>query len=472
MEGDEQFSARVAQALEERRKSIDAHELPRLKELFQVFHASVQGLHQILKRKGLVAEDPYKSEQKISDIFPPADEPYLESEQELVIGIRLDAYDNTLEFLNNYFEFRPAALGFGELKKLSDVARFIGWDQFTSHSQKPTTRGLADLLNRARGGQDSLANGVISDSLDQLRKNLQAILGHIKTITILKREEYKQMLRERVLPSIAGPPSLEEIRSKQKELSLPGRFIAELAEEVLAETVGAHREERRQEVLERLRSTKRAAKKPRPQESLRDALLAAIRGLAAASRPLDTVSENLSVNVEVLRSRRRSLSQRFREWVDRLTNREPRKTSYQIEYPDDATGAPHAETVVLDDFVELLAKKAKLYGSFLTRSGRAWAKLGAATDDQLYQYVEKELGECHRIHRRAAAFDELLKRGIDSDERRKMKGVKIELTALRNAIATASQLKHEYVAKKGEYEQMKQLGIETERSASDGYAAR
>ena len=460
-EGDDQFAIRVAQAIEERQKSIEADEIPRLRELFRLLHASVQGLHQILIRKGLVHEDPYKGDQRISDISPPPDDPFLDSEQGHVVGIRLDAYDNTLMFLNSSFEFRLAALGFRELVKLSAVAQYISWDEFTSHSQRPTTRGMADLLHRARGGQDSLANGVISDSLAQLTKNLEAILAHIRTITIVKREEYKQTLRERVLPSIPGTPSLEEIRAKHKALALPGALIPELAEEVLSETVGDQRDERRQEVLDRLRSDTRAEKKKsRPKESERDALISAIRGLAAASRSLDTISDNLRVNVEVLRSRKRGFSHRFRAWIDRITNREPQKTTYQIEFLDEATDLPHTEAVVLDDFIDLGKKKARLYGSFLARTGGPWAKLQTASDEQLVRYVEKEIGECRRIHRRAAAIDELLKHDVSADERRKMKGVKIELTALKNAIATASRQKHEYAARKGEHEQMRRLGID------------
>ncbi|MFW6231976.1 MAG: hypothetical protein ACOC37_02865 [Spirochaetota bacterium] len=75
MEGDQPFRARVAQAIEDRRSAIESDELPRLKELFRVFHTSFQGLHQLLIRKGLVQQDPYKDEQKISDITPPDDEP-------------------------------------------------------------------------------------------------------------------------------------------------------------------------------------------------------------------------------------------------------------------------------------------------------------------------------------------------------------------------------------------------------------
>lgn len=469
MEGDRSFAEQIDSALAARRGSIESDELPKLKELFRVFHSSLQGLHQLLLRKGLVQEDPYKSEQKISDIAPPEDDPYLDSERDLAIGIRLDAYDNVLEFLNNYFEFRVDALGFRELKRLTDVVRFVTWDSLTSHSPKPTTRGIADLIGRARGGHDSFANSIISDSLEQLSRNSKAIIDQIKTITTFKREEHKQVLRRQLLPSIGDlsrlkpddPASLDEIRAKHRELGLPGPFVPELASELLAEEVGPDAEARRRDALERLHAKGQAKKKARPTESLRDVLVSAIRALAAASRPLETIGENLRTNAEVAQEQDRTFGARFRAWIDKLTNRAPAKISYEVEYTEESTGTRHAETIILDDFVEKIAKKSRLYGAFLARAGGPWAKLQKASDEQLYQYINKELGECHVVHRRAGALDAHLKAKAPVAERKRMKGVKIELTSVRNAIVKSNQLKHEYVAKKEELEQLRKLGVDT-----------
>ncbi len=468
MEGEQPFSELVAKAIEDRRRIIHEEDLPGLKELFRVYHASLQGLHQLLIRKGLVQQDPYKAEQRISDITPPQDDPYLESERELALGVRLDAYDNTLEFLNNYFEFRLEALGFRELRKLSDLARYINWRQLTSHSQQPTTRGIADLIGRARGGQDSFANGVISDSLTQLARTLESIQSQVKAITVFKREEYKQILRTRVMPSIPDvarlspedTASLEEVRGHYRKLELPEPFIPELAAETLAEMHGDQAQARREEVLQRLRSQKRESRRKRPGESLRDVLISSVRSLSAASRPLDTIAENLQTNADIARSRSRGLGQRVRDWIDRLTNRQPAQTIYRVEYTDESTGTRHSEPVVFDEFMNRTTRKARLYSAFLARTGGPWEKLQAASDEQLYRFIEKELGECHLIHRRAGAIDDHLKGAAPSAERKRMKGVKIELSALRNAIVKANQLKHEYTAKKGEIEQMKNLGVE------------
>ncbi|MFW5684317.1 MAG: hypothetical protein ACOC1I_05650 [Spirochaetota bacterium] len=468
MEGDRPFSEQLAQAVEQRRATIETDELPKLKELYRVFHSSFQGLHQLLIRKGLVQQDPYKGEQKLSDITPPTDDPYLESERDLAVGIRMDAYDNTLEFLNNYFEFRIDALGFRELKQLSDLVRYITWDQLSASSPRPTTRGVADLVSRARGGQDSFANSVISDALEQLAQKSKAIVDQIKTIGTFKREEYKLTLREQLLPVLEhpdqlvpeDPDSLDRMRRKHKEIGIPAPFVPELASETLAEEYGPEADRRRAEVLERLHATKKPQKKARPKESLRDVLIGAIRGLASASRPFEAIADHLLANAEVVQTQAKSFGQRFREWIDKLTNRKPAKTTYEVEYTDESTGAVHTEPVVFDDFIASLTKKSRLYASFLARSGSPWTKLQKATDEQLYQYINRELGECHTIQRRAAALDTHLKSLVPAPERRRMKGVKIELSHIRNAVANSNQLKHEYVAKKEEHEQLRKLGID------------
>ncbi|MFW5789467.1 MAG: hypothetical protein ACOCW3_05975, partial [Spirochaetota bacterium] len=245
-----------------------------------------------------------------------------------------------------------------------------------------------------------------------------------------------------------------------RQLGLPGPFIPELASEVLAEEYGPDAEKRRAEVLERLQSSDASSKKARPKESLRDQLVAAIRALSAASRPLETIGENLRTNAEAAQTQKKGFGQAFREWIDRLTNRTPAKTTYEVEYTDESTGSRHTETIVLDDFLERIGKKSRLYGAFLARSGGPWAKLQKASDEQLYQYINRELGECHVVHRRAGALDAHLKAKAGPAERKKMKGVKIELSSLRNAIVKANQLKHEYVAKKEELEQLRKLGMD------------
>ncbi len=468
MAGERPYAMQLAEAIEARSSALENQELPQLKEGFRVFHASFQGLHQLLVRKGLVKEDPYKSDQKISEIKVPDDDPYLDSEREMVIGMRLDAFDNVLEFLNNYFEFRIQTLGFRELKQLTDLTKFVDWKSFMTHSPRPTTRGAAEIVGRARGGNDSFAASVITDALDQLARKATEIQTLIKTVSAFKREEYKLEVRERLLPSIDSPESidatdpsaLDKLKRQAKQVGMSPPFVPELVAEVLREEFGEEAEALREQALGRLKTVKKVAKKKRPTESGTDLLIAAIRGLASASRQLDVVADRLAVNHEAVANRSKTFAQKFRDWVDRLTNRQPPKVTYTVSYTDENTGSRHSEPIVFSDFLELIRKKAKLYNSFLARTGSPWLKLQKASEEQLQKYLDKELGDLHGIHRRAGALDTHLKEQVSDSEKRTMKGVKIELTAVRNAIVSTNQAKHEYTAKKSELDQMRKLGID------------
>jgi hypothetical protein len=469
MDAQRPFTEQLSQAIEQRRATIDKEEIPRLKELFRVFHSSLQGLHSTFLRKSLVQQDPYKEEQKVVELKTPPDEPYMDSERDTVIGVRLDAYDNLLEFLGSYYEMRADVLNFRELKKLSDVVKYIHFDRLTTSSPLPTTRGVAELVGKSRDGNDSFANSIVSDSLDQLAKKTKEIITLIKTIGTFKREEHKLMLREQVFSGMDQPEqlqpedeaSLKKIREQFKAAGCEGPFVPELAGEVLAEDYGPQGESLREEALQRLHATAARQKRQKPKESLRDILVNALRSLAAASRPLDTIIDRLRANQELIQSQKRGFGQRFREWIDKLANRGTTEVIYNVEFVDETSGTRHSESVRFESFVEQMAKKSRLYASFLAKSGSTWTKVQSAEDDQLYNYVTKELGECHVIHRQAQALDVHIKSEAPQPIRQKMKGIKIELTGIKNATASASQLVHEYVAKKDEHEQLKKLGVDT-----------
>jgi hypothetical protein len=467
MEGDLPFEARLSQAVAARRTAIDRQEIPKLKELFRVFHSNMQGLHGILIRKSLVQQDPYKDEQKIVSLKNPPDDPYMESERDVVLGVRLDAYDTLLEYVDSYVEIRSDTIDFKQMKGLADVVRYIQWDHLTTSSPLPTTRGLAELTGRARSNTDSLANSVLTDSIAQLAKLGKEIVAQLKHIGVYKREEYKLTLREQVFPKIADASSLQAddtasiqiVKKAYKEAGIEGPFIPELASEIIAEDHGDEGQHLQSEALRRLEAAVSKKKSQKPKVSLRETLVASIRGLSAASRQFDVIVENLRHNNDALAHQKKSFGQRFRDWIEKITNQKMRELTYRAEFIDENTGAKQSEVIRFEEFVGSVNKKARLYGAFLSKSGNAWTKLQAAGDEQLLNYITKELSECHMLHRRAQALDTAMKSEAPPLVRQKMKGIKIELTGIKNAIAAANQLKHEYVAKKDEQEQMEKLGV-------------
>jgi hypothetical protein len=471
MEGDPSFIAALTESIEQRHRHIEHTELPKLAERFRVFHASLQSLIAVMVRKGLIQEDPYKTEQKISDIVMEPDTEFTDSEMVVVLGIRMSQLDNILDYANNYVEFSIQALNFTEIKKLMELARYIAWDDLKINSPRPTTQAIASLMGRLKAGTDSLAAGILNSALTQLNDGCVGIVDQLKAIRTFQRERYKLDLRTMVFPKIENaatlvgddPASLKRVRSAFVQSGMGGPFIPELASEVINEEYGPKAAECRSETLHRLHMTAetKKSKKSAP-VPLNQILIEAIRSLAAASRSLDGALERLRENAAIIHARKQSIGTRLREWIDKLTSRKAANEVYDLEFMDEATGTRHRESVDLDKFLEKLHKKAQVYGGILSRTGSLWAKIEKAGDDQLYQFINKELGDVHLIHRRANAFDAYFKAQTTRDEKRRLRGIKIELTTIRNAIAKSSQLKHEYVSRKEEQDQLKKLGIEAE----------
>lgn len=467
MEGDRSYIAALTESIEQRHQFVEHTFLPEVKERFRVFHASLQSLLAVMVRKGLIQEDPYKTDQQISDIEMPEDVEFSDNDRPVVVGIRLSNLDNVLEYTVSYVDFSVAHLGFTELKKLADLVRYIAWDDLKNNSPRPTTRAVAQLMGKLRAGADSLATGILTSAMTQLSDGCRDIVSDLKTVRAFQRERYKLDFRTMVLPQVenlqqhgAGTAEdLKAIRPVFASSGMGGPFIPELVLEILAEDFGPESDTKRAETLASLQTRTEPKKKAAAQVSLKQILIDAIRSVAASSRSVEASLERLRENANILQSRKRSFTERFREWLDRVFRRGTAEHLYELQFMDEATGTRHRESVDMDGFLEKLHKKAQSYSGILSRTGSLWAKIEKANEDQLYKFLNQELGDLHLIHRRSIAFDAFFKAQTTQEEKRKLRGIKIEITTMRNAIAKASQLKHDYAARKDEADQLKKLGM-------------
>ena len=96
------FQNALADALEKRREWLDRSEMPRIKDEFRMLQSAFTGLHNVLLKKGILHEDPYKNEEKIGDLQIPPEGPFSETEKIDQISIRLSKYESQLDFLVNF----------------------------------------------------------------------------------------------------------------------------------------------------------------------------------------------------------------------------------------------------------------------------------------------------------------------------------------------------------------------------------
>ena len=60
MEDSQAFARRLETVLDAKRSRLDQEELPRLRDSFKLFQTSFQGIYNVLYKKGVIHEDPYK----------------------------------------------------------------------------------------------------------------------------------------------------------------------------------------------------------------------------------------------------------------------------------------------------------------------------------------------------------------------------------------------------------------------------
>src|SRR5512145_1114837 len=93
------FARVLEERLGARSSRLDRVELKKLRDAFKIFQSAFQGIHAVLLRKGVIQEDPYKYDLKISEVACPPESPFTENERLEQMSIRLSQFESYLDFL-------------------------------------------------------------------------------------------------------------------------------------------------------------------------------------------------------------------------------------------------------------------------------------------------------------------------------------------------------------------------------------
>ena len=469
------FTSTLDSSLTAYKDYLNNTELPKLKEKFRFFHNSFQSLYNILLRKGLLEEDPYKHEIKLSEVDTPPSGPMKESEKVETMSRRLAQYDSILEFLNNYYQFQIDYISLPRLKKLVELTSYIKWGTLSETSANLNTRVFTQIINKlapqSSGGGDDMSRKIVNDSLQQLGKLSKEIVAILKKITLFQREHYKYQVRLNITDEMKLKPEavqerreevMKAIKRKFAQVLPEEKFFSELIEEILEEDYGPQGEKLRGELLDRLTVRKEKPQKKEEKESGKTILLNACRLLSAGAGPLDQAIAKLQYNTGLLENKKLTLGERFRRWLFNLTNREQEKRIYEIEYLDPKTGASRTMKLEFNGFVDNLQKKSKILAALGNRLSTTYQKLEAESDEKVYSYISSVIDDLQNSLIKLPALDEYFKSEVSRTQRNQIKSVRIETSALKNAVVKANQKRHEYVARKEEHEQLERLGVTSE----------
>lgn len=464
------YTTQLGAALEARTKFIEEKRLPQLKENFRLFQTLFENIHNILLRKSLIQEDPYKYEQKISEITTPPSDNIIESEKQEKMSQRLSEFHNQLDFLNTYYQFSMDFINLARIKRIVGLVKYINWQNLSSASTNSTTMVLADYVERVKQGPDKVSVGIIKDAVTQIDNTTKQIMAALSEITLCLRENYKLELRTKVFSHFpdmkAGEPPKDDIIKKVKRVfvqSMQGSpFFPSLVEEVLAEDYSSRGKELQQVILEKLAIKEVKPRKKKKEPAYKAILLEAIRNLTKSGITLRDALTKLNANSLLLNSRKVALGEKFSRWVRKTIQKEEDEKIFEVEYFDGTTSAVRIEKIAFNRFQQETQKKIKLFMTLVNKMSTAYHRLEEASEEQIFDFLNKNLGDLHLIHRRMEGLSTYFRSEFTQAERNRFKGIKIELAALKNSIVKANKIKHDYVSRREEEEQMKKLGIKME----------
>jgi hypothetical protein len=452
------FIDQLQQALIFRKEWLEKHELVRLKEILRSYQSSFATLYSIYLKKKLINEDPYKEESKISEIEIPETGSFNEMKRIEQLSIRLSQFDSQLDFLVNFYQLGIDYLNLDRIKRIVGLIRYIDWVNLTPDSRSINTRAVGEMTNQSKAGLDSLTVSIIGECLGRLSKSTIGIMGILKDLTTYYKEAYKLNIRQTITNNMTPYDATPANIKKRMPSAMPGEpFFVELIDELIKEDYSDEGPELREAVLKAVNVTDSKPKSAKAPVNFKGILLNGIQVIGGASTSLAEIGTKFDENHEVMQSRRKSFWEMIIHVIKSALSNEQQEVIYDISYFEPSKGINVKESINFHRFREEMAKKTRILNSFVR--GQAYQKLSAMTDEQIISYLERNIRDVQYFHKILSAMDDFFKANVPIEFREKIKGVKPELSALKNSYVKANQLRHEYGSQKEEEEQMKRLGI-------------
>ena len=121
MEENTAFTNQLEVALAQKQEWFNSECLPDMLNDYRLLYTCVKNINELLTKKSLIIEDPYKLEKKISEIIVPDMTSFPESEAPTILGERLSAYEIMLDYICTYFRFSVENITIASNKKLLDL---------------------------------------------------------------------------------------------------------------------------------------------------------------------------------------------------------------------------------------------------------------------------------------------------------------------------------------------------------------
>ena len=469
MSESEGFQAQLAEAVEAKSRFLTEKTLPQLRESFRMFQTLFENLYNILLRKALIQEDPYKYEQKVSEIEVPPKGDILDIEKSDKLSQRLSAFHAQLEYLNTYHQFSLEFMDLQRVRRIIALVQYINWSNVSEASADATTAVLAETLSKIRPGSDNVSTGIISTSLTQMQKLYRTVLAQLREILGFQKQSYKLMLRQELFGSIrqkletsyaVGVDKAYDRLKVAFASAMKGRpFYRDLAQELLQEEFSKEAAELQKKSLSVLKIPREEPAEVRKQPDYRVLLMEAVRVILPAGGHLRDALRKVVANQEILEKSRRGLGGKFRSWLQKRFQSRGQSWLVEIRHFDPRTSTTQSESIDFQKFVENVRRKSSLFDALGQPDSTSFVRLSEASERQIDTFLKKNIGELQLQYRRLQGLNEHLRQEAPAELKEQLKGIKIELSGLKNCVVRANHRRYEYVTLKEEEVRLQQLGV-------------
>lgn len=442
------YAERLAAALERKAAQLTAQLLPQLQESFRLYLPLFANLCEVLQRKSLIQEDPYHYDGEVSELRVPPQGPIALSEKGEALSRRLSEYRGQLQFVNDSCRFELEFLNLERLKRIAGLARYIDWANLISASSDSTTSALAETLGRIKLGTDKVSAGIVTDASHQLAALSRQILEQLKEVVVWQREAYKLELRRRLFRRLERglnkvlEEGVEEAATKLQRVFakfLPDRaFYRDLVQEALREDYTEESARLQAEALAHL--AVQEAKPRAPAADTRELLLEAVRLMVPARVFLEDALAKLEANWKQASEPRRGVG----GWLRSLfgARRPASPAALEIRQVDRTTGVTRSSRLDFPDFASRVRRKTALLAELASAGSPLTTRLRAAPEKDILSFLTRNLSELSLFLRVMAGLDAHFKSGGGP-----VKGIKIELAAVKNSLVRANKRRWEYASR-------------------------
>ncbi|GHT48750.1 hypothetical protein FACS1894102_2370 [Spirochaetia bacterium] len=454
-EGD--FLEQLQVAVYARSESFERTELPKLKNDMRIFLSSVASLYNLFVQKGHITEDPYKNETKTNDLMIPDTSAIPENAKADQLGLRLSALSNELDFLCNFYDFSLSGFSQNKIKIILGLIRYIDWMHINTDSQSANTKAFASTLTEARRSMlgDPISAKLLTDSLSSLEKTMPIILNSLKNISDFNRELYKLDVRQSVTSQIPCATAADVKKAMAKEMGgVP--FYQELIEEILKEDKVPDLQAK---LLKKIMPGSEKDKAPKQAVNLKPVLIDGLNALGSAGTNLSEILVKTKENHDLLQNAVHGFFGKLKKVFAKMSNKDDSNVVYDLEFADPTRGSITKEKLSFRPFMAESEKRTAILTAMAPK-GTAEKKLSTMSEKQLIEILQLNIKSVQKLHSTLSGLDEYFKKEVDKADRSHVKGIKPELSALKNALAKAQEKLQDYNAHKEEEEQFKRLGID------------